>query len=461
MKVVITNEITVTNPPIELVEWCKKNLIIPNPEYQKKRRMGKWTGNTPDKLYLYKVFGESICLPYGILPTIKDMLGNYTEEFPAIRKVDYNCEVPLYDYQAVAVENMLQHDCGVLQSKAGSGKTQMGIAMIAKLGCRTLWLTHTAELLKQSRDRAALYTDSSLFGEITAGKVNIGKGITFATVQTLAKQDPDTYKNAFDCVIVDECHRVAGTPTSVTQFGKVLSNLNCRYKYGLSATVHRADGLIKTMFAYLGKVAYTVPDEAVADKVMDVFIYPKPTHTLISEDCLDTDGTIIYQNLISYLVKNSRRNFMIANDLADNSDHYCLILSDRVEHLKQIMSLMPQEMCAMIDGKMVSKKARAERECAMEDIRSGKKHYLFATYRLAKEGIDIPRLDRLFLTTPQKDYAIVVQSVGRIARTFEGKSDPVCYDYVDNIGYLIGAYKKRCSHYKKCGCQFLGGLYDT
>ena len=115
----------------------------------------------------------------------------------------------------------------------------------------------------------------------------------------------------------------------------------------------------------------------------------------------------------------------------------------------------------MIDGKMVSKKARTERECAMEDIRSGKKHYLFATYRLAKEGIDIPRLDRLFLTTPQKDYAIVVQSVGRIARTFEGKSDPVCYDYVDNIGYLIGAYKKRCSHYKKCGCQFLGGLYDT
>ena len=57
----------------------------------------------------------------------------------------------------------------------------------------------------------------------------------------------------------------------------------------------------------------------------------------------------------------------------------------------------------MIDGKMTSKKRKAEREQAIEDMRTGKKRYLFATYSLAKEGLDIPRLDRLYLTTPQKD----------------------------------------------------------
>ena len=72
---------------------------------------------------------------------------------------------------------------------------------------------------------------------------------------------------------------------------------------------------------------------------------------------------------------------------------------------------------AVIDGKMTSKKRKAEREQAIEDMRTGKKRYLFATYSLAKEGLDIPRLDRLYLTTPQKDYAVIVQSVGRIART--------------------------------------------
>ena len=460
MVVSVSNEIAIQQPSPSIQAWCKKNLIIPNPEYAKKRRMGKWVGNTPKDLQLYKVIGDTYYLPYGVLSEIKPLIGDYSEDFPELRTVNYDCEIPLYDYQEVAKDEILKHDFGVLQSKAGSGKTQIGVAIIAQLGCRALWLTHTKDLLTQSKERASEYMDSSLFGEITDGKVNIGKGITFATVQTLAKQDTSIYKDAFDCVIVDECHRVAGTPTSVTQFGKVLSSLNCRYKYGLSATVHRADGLIKTMFAYLGNIAYTVPDKAIADKVMTVFVVGRATHTEVSEACLDTDGTLLYQKLINYLITNTRRNFLIADDLAKNAEHYNLVLSDRIEHLKTLMSMLPEELCVMITGKMTTKKGKLERKTALDDMRSGRKRYLFATYKLAKEGLDIPRLDRLYLTTPQKDYAIVVQSVGRIARIFEGKSDPICYDYVDSIGYLIGSYKKRCSHYRKSGCQILGGVFD-
>ncbi len=104
---------------------------------------------------------------------------------------------------------------------------------------------------------------------------------------------------------------------------------------------------------------------------------------------------------------------------------------------------------------MTSKKGKAEREQAIEDMRTGRKKYLFATYSLCKEGLDIPRLDRLFMTTPVKDYAVVVQSIGRIARTFEGKDEPIVYDFVDNIGYLMRAYKQRCRHYKKAGAYFI------
>lgn len=109
----------------------------------------------------------------------------------------------------------------------------------------------------------------------------------------------------------------------------------------------------------------------------------------------------------------------------------------------------------MISGKMTTKKGNAEREQALEDMRSGKKKYLFATYSLAKEGLDVPRLERLYLTTPQKDYAVVTQSIGRIARTFDGKSDPIAYDFVDDIAYLVKSYKKRCTTYRKNGCYFV------
>lgn len=457
MRVELSNEITIHEPTEELCQWCKKNLVVQNPEWEKKFRMKLWLGNTPEKLWLYGVDAGALILPFGVLHTIYPMLEGavVTTAFPEKRPIDFKSTIKLYDYQEPAVYALVKAGIGILESKAGSGKTQMGLALVAKLGCKTLWLTHTHDLLDQSRKRAAEYMDASLFGEITAGKVNIGKGITFATVQTLVKQDLTKFRDTWDCVIVDECHRVSGSPTKFNQFGRVLSSLACRHKYGLSATVHRADGLTKCIFMYLGNIAYSVPDEAIADRVMTVKIKRQDTGTPIHSSCLDTDGTLVHAKLINYLAGNYRRNFIIANDLVENADHYNLILSDRLEHLRWLMSAMPdelQEQCVMIDGSMTTKKGKAEREQAIEDMRNGKKRYLFASYRLAKEGLDIPRLDRLYLTTPQKDFAVIVQSVGRIARTFEGKVDPICYDYVDDIDYLVNAYRQRCRHYRKSGC---------
>ena len=119
------------------------------------------------------------------------------------------------------------------------------------------------------------------------------------------------------------------------------------------------------------------------------------------------------------------------------------------------MNLLPEEyrpFAVMIDGSMTSKTGRTARERAIEDMRDGKKHFLFASYSLAKEGLDIPRLDRLYMTTPKKDYAVVTQSIGRIARVFQGKDDAICYDYVDDIQFCQNQYKRRRAHYKKAGC---------
>lgn len=457
----LSSEIRVENPPPALLEWCKSNLIVDNPDYQKKLRMGKWLGNTPPRLYLYRIDAGALILPFGVLREVLAVVKAASPDgyitapaFPPPRPVDYAATVPLYDYQAPAVEAMAAAKFGILSSPAGSGKTQMGIALISRLGLKTLWLTHTRDLLKQSMERAALYMDKSLFGTITAGKVDIGAGITFATVQTLAAQDLTQYRDVWDCVIVDECHRVAGSPTAMTQFGRVLSHLSARRKYGLSATVHRADGLIKCTHAYLGPIAYTVPAEAVAGKVMTVRIRRRLTGVPLHRSCLDTDGTLCYAKLIRYLTEHPDRNARIAADLIANREHHNLILSDRLDHLRGLMEALPPELRAravMIDGSQTSKRGLAEREAAIEAMRAGDKRYLFASYRLAKEGLDIPRLDRLYLTTPQTDYAVVTQSVGRIARTHPAKAEPICYDYVDAAEYLVRAWKMRCRHYRKAG----------
>jgi superfamily II DNA or RNA helicase len=85
-----------------------------------------------------------------------------------------------------------------------------------------------------------------------------------------------------------------------------------------------------------------------------------------------------------------------------------------------------------------------QRQAAFEGIKTGNVRVIYATYALAKEGLDLPNLTRLILATPQKDFAIVKQSVGRIERNITGKAQPVVYDLVDdNITFCIGMFKKR------------------
>ena len=460
MLIEVSNQLTVSNPTDELILWCKKNLTLSNPKYSRKVRMNLWAGNTPPKISLYETRGKELVLPYGCLSLIPHDILNQAfilKEFAPSDEVDYHADIPLYDYQETAVQAMIDNGNGILQSAAGSGKTQMGIALTARLKRRTLWLCHTLDLIKQSKERAKLYMSEDLIGTITEGKVNLGTGITFATIQTMSKLNLSQYRNYWDVIITDEVHRVSGSPTAVTQYQKVLNSLCARHKYGLSATVHRSDGMIIATKALVGDVAYKVPDEAVADKIMKVGIYPVCTDVGMSDTALNSDGTINYTKLITYLTEHSKRNQLIVMNIYMD-ERPSLILSDRLSHLETLMKLLPKHMqdeAVMISGKMTSKKGKAEREQAIEDMRTGKKKYLFATYSLAKEGLDIPRLERLYMTTPQKDYAVVTQAIGRIARTCEGKKTPICYDFVDgNIGYLARSYKKRCTIYRKGGCYF-------
>lgn len=113
------------------------------------------------------------------------------------------------------------------------------------------------------------------------------------------------FLNKFDSVTTIG---LAGTPTAVTQFSKVLNTLRARHKYGLSATVHRADGLIKATYAMLGHVIYTVPDEAVKSRVMMVDVQPKGTGVKLDSAFLNSDGTINYCKMITYLTTHTDRN---------------------------------------------------------------------------------------------------------------------------------------------------------
>jgi len=464
MRIRVNEKIRIENPTPTVEKWCRTNLVLDNPEYYKKERMGKWTGNIPKEIHLYEKNGNELWLPFGCLQNIWLMCVrsvSWNVEFAPMRQIHYGSNINLYPYQKKAVEEALKKKNGILVMPCGSGKTQSGLEIISYLGGKALWLTHTQDLLNQSKKRAESLFDYVGAGTITGGKVHIGSGITFATIQTMAKLDLSQYKDAWDIIIVDECQHCCGSPTRVTQFYKVISNLCARYKIGLTATPKRADGLEKSMFALLGGIIHEVSKKEVRDTTCPIEVEQIPTGWFPDYDCvLMGDGTIDYNKVVDNMIQDKNRFNVVFNTIANIPKcEPIIVLANRVEYLQRLcdeykLNQIGDAVC--ISGTGQSKSAKEERKKALTALNDGELDCIFATYQLAKEGLDVPNLKYVIFATPEKDETTIIQSVGRVGRKAEGKTIGRVIDFVDDFGMYKGWAKKRLAYYKKNEIQTKG-----
>ena len=452
MNVIVRENIIIQNPTAKVRGWAKQALVLNNPDYYKKVRLGKWTGNTPKTIALYEAYPNEIHVPFGCFAKLwKDFRHEaaFSCEIKPTEAREYTSNINLYPYQENAAEAILRAKNGILVMPCGSGKTQTGLEVIARIGGRALWLTHTQDLLTQSLNRAKSVLDigEGTFGKITEGKVDIGTHITFATVQTMCRIDLSRYRDCFDVIVCDEAQHVSGSPTRVTQFYKVISSLSARYKIGLTATPKRSDGLEKSMFALLGDVAYEVTREDVKHTTCPVKVVSVPTNYAPDyNEVLCADGTLDYAALVDNLIHDEAR-FGVVSDYV-NGLKRVIVLANRVEYI--------QRLCDEYGGKAVclstmgtSKKAKEQRKQVLRQLDSGEIDAVFATYQLAKEGLDVPSLRYVVFATPEKDETTVIQSAGRVGRKSEGKDYGTVIDFVDDFGMYYSWKKLRNRYFKK------------
>jgi superfamily II DNA or RNA helicase len=122
-----------------------------------------------------------------------------------------------------------------------------------------------------------------------------------------------------------------------------------------------------------------------------------------------------------------------AKNLADTG-RYVLVLSHRRGHATQI--------CQQLNSIGVQAATYLGGDKTEPDAR-----VICATYALASEGYDNPRLSGLVLATPSSD---VVQACGRILRGGSG-NDPIIVDIVDQYSLFLGQVAKRKTFYRKIG----------
>lgn len=266
------------------------------------------------------------------------------------------------------------------------------------------------------------------------------------------KQNSNYFVNG---ILVHNCHHVFKNANSIAQFYKVISQFPAKYRIGLTATAHRSDGLIDTMFHTIGPIIYQVPQDQLPQQNI-VTPSVEFVHSEFNFESYEENPNKRFRLMINEMIEDEYRNRLICSKLLENKGNYCLVLGESLKHLETI-----KDMCfrksdptiAFVHGKT----KKDIRENIMQATRNGKINFLFATYSLVKEGLDIPRLNRMFLITPKKDRTIIQQSVGRVMRAFEGKTEAKVYDFLDlNIGTCINQGRERKGVYSDLGCEITG-----
>ena len=289
------------------------------------------------------------------------------------------------------------------------GKTFTGLAIAAKLGQKTLVITHTVPLRNQwAKEVQKVFGIEA--GIIGSGRFELDAPIVIGNTQSLYR-NIEKIKREFGTIILDEMHHVS-SPT----FSKILDTNYCKYKIGLSGTIERKDGKHVVFRDYFGPKLFQPPKEN----------YMVPTIEILSSDIRFMDGASIpWANRINHLSNNSDYRHTIAMLAAAYAakGHKVLVVSDRVAFLK-ICAELTGDKAVCVTGEV----SHEDREKLVDEILYGDKNVLYGTQAIFSEGISVNTLSCLILGTPINNEPLLTQLIGRVIRKQEGKRDPVIID---------------------------------
>lgn len=433
------------------------------------------------KLLLPKYYGiETLGIPNEIATNIDDKCINLTFN-GSLR--DY--QVPIIDaclkHYFDKDGNLLQFGGGVIIVPPGKGKTGMGLYLGSLINKPFLIIVHKTFLLNQWKERINQFLPNAKIGIIQQDKIDIeGKDIVIGMLQSICQKDYDEdVFEKFQFVIFDEVHHLGAK-----KFSNALLKIQAPYTLGLSATPKRNDKLEKVFYWHLGPPMWE--QYAESDKTVTIKMYNyklsgpnklfKPVFNfrtkqvnmakmvtnlteidernqhiinLITSEIFPQIPMLENKIKINKITKKNVFNHKLYDDLIEISVEpvirfrKCLILSNRIEHLKRIEQLLIsldkrwQNLIGYYIGGMKEKKLKE----------SETKPLILGTFEMASEGLDIPDIDTIILGTPKSN---ITQSLGRMLRlqSHMRHFNPIAYDIVDDLSMFVAQGKKRYSEYK-------------
>lgn len=416
--------------PSEIMMPIYQELTLKNPAYIEAIKFQRSTKSIPSEIKLFKQTDNYIRLPRGYLfHLIKKLKAanipyGYKDQTHSIELDFPEATGDLRTYQKEAILKALKYRQGVIISPCGSGKTVMGIFFLAIASQRTLWITHTKDLMYQTIEQIGKFLSFPIdtIGKIGDGKKEIGEKVTVGLVQSLIKFDKDILNNYFGTIIIDEAHRV---PSKT--FQEIVEGSKAKYRLGLTATPNRKDGLEAVLYHVVGQTVYQITE---ADLLTENrILIPNVKKIYTKFQCFQSD----YLELIKQLITSAERNQLIIKTIKETlkESEVALLLSSRVAHCSLLQQLVRESIPSLKVALLTGKVSKQGRTIVIEKARNGEVNLIIAT-QVADEGLDIPNLNKLFLATPSRSKSKVKQQIGRIMRNVQAKETPVVYDFIDS-----------------------------
>lgn len=345
--------------------------------------------------------------------------------------------------QEELVDSYLDHikvdSGGIISSPTGSGKTVIGIAIMAKLGFKTLIIVPNLILIQQWVDRLKTFsnmTDKDI-GVCHGDKCQWeDKKVVVGMIHSLSKEGryPREFYTAFGLGIWDEIHRL-GAPT----FAQSATLYSAKYRLGLTATPRRSDGMDKVFFYHVGTICAPAPKHGVKPKIVMLNYRGQDTN---HHGCI-LGGTLSLGMYWNRVARSSSRNKFLTEVIMQpyEKDRHVLVLTDRLSQVWALKGLIKSKGVQDTDIGI----------CVGKQKYGLDRKIILATYGSAGLGMDVPILSALVLATPRAD---IEQAVGRILRSRTDGVQPVVLDIVDIASsIMVGWSKAREKFYRKVATE--------
>lgn len=302
-----------------------------------------------------------------------------------------------YQYQAVGrVSWALRAGARsvLLVAPTGAGKTFMGAMLVAKLNMtRTIWVTHTKDLVKQSADklRAAGLNVGMIAGGYTP---NWSAPVQIASIQSLLSREITSH---FDLMILDEAHHYMAADWRAS-----LDALGAKKTIGLTATPERGDKQpLGDIFEELVVAAHY--SELIAQGHL------VPCRVLGPRSKLDKG--VAKKPLEAYMkCGEGRFGFAYARSVADCEAYAA------------------EAHAAGVPSSVVSYESSDDHRAWAIGALGERRLRLLWNVSALSEGVDVPEASLALIGRSMGNMALYLQTCGRVLRPSEGKTEALILD---------------------------------